>query len=261
MTRGYASDLAYIHDVGFGNFAEHSAKFLLRLLAHRGQAKLHSPLAPLAGRGTGGEGQKLIIDLGCGSGILARELVAAGYRVLGIDHSPAMIAIAREKAPGADFQTGSCLNAEIPRCVAVTAIGEIFSYLFDRGNNSRSLLKLFHRVYGALERGGLFVFDVAAPGRAGGAGEQKSYREGADWAVLVTTKEDDGRRLLTRLITSFRQVGRHYRRDEEVHELRLFERADLTGQLRSVGFRVRPLAGYGQLRFVRGHIGFLARKV
>jgi hypothetical protein len=65
---------------------------------------------------------------------------------------------------------------------------------------------------------------------------------------------------LIRHITSFRKVGDLYRRDEEVHRQRLFTRSEVATQLRSCGFRVRVLRGYGPLCFPPGVFGFLARK-
>src|SRR5262249_4464567 len=127
-------------------------------------------------------------------------------------------------------------------------------------NTTRALAKLFRRIHDALVPGGLLLFDVAAPGRVPGPGPQRLWREGEDWAVLVEIEENKAKRLLTRRITSFRKVGALYRRDREVHRQRLFERAELTQQLRDAGFRVRTLAGYGSLRFARGLVGFLARK-
>ena len=44
-----------------------------------------------------------VLDLGCGHGWLSAHLVAAGARVHGIDGSQALLAHAREIAPGADF--------------------------------------------------------------------------------------------------------------------------------------------------------------
>ena len=42
-------------------------------------------------------GVRSVLDLGCGSGLLAAELVTRGYRVVGVDASEAMLAIARER--------------------------------------------------------------------------------------------------------------------------------------------------------------------
>ena len=38
-----------------------------------------------------------MLDLGCGTGLLAGELIARGYRVVGVDASDAMLARARER--------------------------------------------------------------------------------------------------------------------------------------------------------------------
>ena len=84
----------------------------------------------------------------------------------------------------------SLLSADLPRCVAVAAVGECLNYLFDPGNTRPKLVKLFRRIHAALEPGGLFILDVAEPGRVSGAGPQRTYVEGKDWAVLVTNEED-----------------------------------------------------------------------
>jgi SAM-dependent methyltransferase len=238
----YGVDLAYIHDTGYGDFARESGPGILALLRKAG---LH---------------QGCVVDLGCGSGIWARQLADAGYDVLGIDLSPAMIDMARQRVASAEFRVGSFVDAVLPRCVAVTALGEVLSYVLDESNTDRALLRLCRRVHDALVPGGLFVFDVVVPGRVPGGGPRQAFRSGEDWTVLVESSEDAKRRLLTRRIMSFRKVGEHYRRDEEVHRQRLHDRASLTRHLRALGFRVRPLASYGKRRFPRGVVGFLTRK-
>jgi SAM-dependent methyltransferase len=236
----YKRDLAYIHNVGFGTFAERSASGVLCNLREAG---IHSGV---------------VVDLGCGGGLWAQRLTDAGYRVLGIDISPAMIALARKRAPKGSFRVGSLLDVDFPECVAITALGECFNYTFDRRNSRSSLCGLFRRAFRALRSGGLLVFDVAEPGRA--RDSSRSFWEGPDWACLVQFVHDKPRHLLTRHVTTFRKIGRHYRRDEETHVQRLYRASKLAGDLRKIGFRVRTVRGYRNFRFAKAHAGVIARK-
>jgi SAM-dependent methyltransferase len=236
----YRDDLAYIHDVGFGDYARNSAPGLLKILRK-------------AGINSG-----LVVDLGCGSGLWAAELISAGYEVLGIDISEAMIGIARKRVPLGEFQVGSLLKVKFPHCAAVTSLGECLNYLFDRDNSLNQLRRLFRRVYTALEPGGLFLFDIAEPGRGKGPGQR--HREGPGWAVLVDVDEDGLTNRLARRITTFRRVGSFFRRDEEVHQLQLYSRSEVSKELREVGFRVRTLTHYGEQPMIGGCVAFVARK-
>ena len=243
MTDAYREDLAYIHDVGFGHLARNAAQVLLNALRQSA-----------IGRGT-------VIDLGCGSGLLARELAAAGYGVLGIDISEALLDIAKERVPTAHFRRESILKVELPPCVAVAAIGECFNYLFDEDNTEQALYALLHSIHEALDPGGLLLFDVAEPGRIPVAGSQQAHTQGEDWAVLMTAEEDRTNGLLTRRITTFRKVGELYRRDQEIHQLGLITRTKVLEYLSVLGFEVHILDSYGQLRLPPGLAGFLARKI
>ncbi len=238
----YRDDLAYIHDVGFGDFARTAAPALLETLRR------------------GGVTNGLVVDLGCGTGLWAEALVRSGYDVLGTDISPAMIDIARKRVPTGEFRAGSFLGMELPPCVAVTSLGECFNYLFDGADSRKELVRLFRRTYDALYSNGLFIFDLLEPDHLRGVHPREKRWEGEDWMILVRLKEDRKRRLLTRHITSFRKVGESYRRDDERHRLRLFEGSAIAKDLRRVGFRVRTVRGYGPLRFRNAHVGFFARK-
>jgi SAM-dependent methyltransferase len=238
----YRDDLAYIHDAGFGGFARQAGQVLVDALKRRGIT------------------EGLVVDLGCGSGILSGVVTGSGYRALGIDISEGMVALARTHVPHANFRVESLLSAALPNCVAVAAVGECLNYLFDEGNTTPKLVKLFRRIYRALEPSGLFILDVAGPGRVSGPGPYRTHIEAEDWAVLVTNEEDRRRRILTKTITSFRRFGELYRRDHEVHRQRLIARSELAAELRLIGFRVRALRGYGKQKFGPGHGGMIVAK-
>ena len=240
MTEWYGEDLAYIHDVGHAEFALESAPGVLEMLERSGIR------------------EGLVVDLGCGSGLWARELVDAGYRVLGIDISEAMIEISRRRVPEAEFRVGSLFDADIPPCGAVTAISEVLNYLFDE--EAGGLSPLFRRVYEALVPGGVFVFDVLGPGQVPPGATARGFRVGEDWAVLSEREEDPERGTMARRIVSFRKVGECYRRDDEVHRVRLYDPSEMSAELSEVGFRARTMHAYGVYPLGQGHAAFEARK-
>ena len=55
-----------------------------------------------------------VADVGCGPGHVTRFLAARHPDVRGLDLSPAMIGIARERAPGLPFAVGSMLELPVP---------------------------------------------------------------------------------------------------------------------------------------------------
>jgi SAM-dependent methyltransferase len=234
--RFYARDLAHVHDAGFGDFARDAAPGLLRRLRR------------------GGIRDGLVVDLGCGSGIWARALLDAGYDVLGVDVSADLLALARARAPGARFVRGSAYDVDLPPCTAVTALGEVLNY----GAPPHALPRMFRRIHAALRPGGMFVFDLVGPGRAG-ARPRRTWHEGDGWLLCVETSEDRKRCELTRRITVFRRSGRSWRRSEEVHRLRLFDRETVLANLAAAGFMAEALGGYGRRpRFPAGWAGFVA---
>ncbi len=237
--QGYRQDLAYIHDAGFTDFARNAAPGLLNIFKRQ--------------RVTRG----LVLDLGCGSGRWAAELNGSGYQVWGVDQSRAMIRLARAIAPHSQFRTASLLRVPLPRCDAVTSIGECLNYTFDERNSSTEIHRLFRRIYRALRPGGVFLFDVAEPSRIPKHPERK-WSEGRDWVILVHI-EGAGNTLRRRIVT-FRRTANSYRRAEETHSLQLYRAQDLIRILKQCGFRARRLTGYGAFRFPRGIAGVLAVK-
>ncbi len=237
----YDTDLAFIHDAGFGHVARAAADELL--------ARLKKPQLK---SGT-------VVELGCGSGILSERAAQAGYDVVGFDISPAMVELARKRVPAGKFLCQSFVDAELPCCVAVSAVGEIFNYLFDRRNSLSTVSKVWRRVFTSLVPGGVLLFDIALVGRIP-AGKFRTYSETDDWACLYEGIEQAERKTLERHITTFVREGETFRRAKELHRLKLYDRDELVESLEKIGFRVRTLKAYGEWKFPPGWLGFACVK-
>lgn len=242
MKQWYKEDLAYIHDVGHSDYAVKSAHGILKILA---QNNLR---------------EGLVVDLGCGSGLSALEFTKAGYRVLGVDISESLIAIARHRVPDGEFRVESLFKTDIPPCNAVTSIGECLNYLFDTDNDRENLIQFFHRIYHALNSGGVFIFDIAEPGQIVAGNTTKGFTEGKDWIVLVQKEENQENETLIRRIITLRKVGETYRRDDEIHNLQLYKATDVAEALHNVGFQVEIIRSYGEYNLPKAHAGFIASK-
>lgn len=247
----YEEDLAYVHDAGFGQLAEAAAGVLLARLARGGRS---------GGSRQHARADQRVVELGCGSGISAQRLCDAGYRVMGFDLSEAMLALARARVPEAEFRCESFVTARLPRAMAVTAIGEIFNYEFDPRNNWACLRSVWRKIFAALEPGGVLLFDLSEPGRAPAV--VAGYREGDDWLCAYRAEERPQGVRLVRTIVTFRRVGPEglWRRSDEEHRLRLYERAKVVAELRRVGFRVAVGRSYGEFALPKGMTVYLATK-
>ena len=107
-----------------------------------------------------------VVELAVGTGRIAVPIAEAGVRVIGVDASPEMLALAREAARAAgvdellDLRRGDLLEPPVSERVPL-AICPFRSLLHmeDEGRKLRAL----RAAHSLLENGGRFVFDVFAP--------------------------------------------------------------------------------------------------
>ncbi len=196
-----------------------------------------------------------IVDAGCGSGVLAEQLVDAGYHVVGFDISAAMVRMARARVPRARFRRGSLTTVRLPRAGAVIALNEVVNYV----GGVAALGPFFTRAYRALRPGGLLIFDfIASAARRTYAGKSRS---GRDWAIAVRAEASRSGRVLTRYITTFRKVApREYRKTFETHRVSILDRDRVARHLAGLGFRVTMRRSYGRLRLMAGDYAVIAEK-
>lgn len=233
----YESDLAHVHDDGFGFHWQGAAPAILQWLRKAGIC-----------RGA-------IIDLGCGGGQWLARLAEAGYSPIGVDVSPAMIRIARARVPSAEVICGSFAEAELPVCDAVTSLGEPFNYL----SGAREVKRTSQHIRRALAPGGMLIFDVREPATKT-VDTRVVVREGTDWTCIAQVEESPATQRIVRRITTFRRHGTTFRRSEEIHKLQLYPRHRMPTWLQDLGFRVRIRRGYGPYRLGPRQVVFVARK-
>lgn len=107
-------------------------------------------------------GAASVLDLGCGTGILAAALTAQGIEVVGVDPARAMLAIARRR-PGGDRVTWVEADARAltlgRRFAAVVMTGHAFQTLLTQADRAAVLETIARH----MEPGGRFFFDSRNP--------------------------------------------------------------------------------------------------
>jgi SAM-dependent methyltransferase len=230
----YSTDLAAIHDDGFSDLSRRAAPEIVRQLRARGIRS------------------GVVVDVGCGSGISARHFVERGYDVIGIDASKAMIRLARARAPRARFRVASIERLRLPACDAVTAIGEVVTYL----GGLSAVARFFRHAHRALRPHGLLVFDFIE------SAARRTYATrtfaGPDWVLASQAALDAGGRVLTRRMAIVRTVAGRERASGETHRVRIYSRAEIARALARAGFHVRMSRSYGRCRLMAGDVAVVA---
>jgi len=235
----YRTDLATVHHRGFGFHAAACAPGILELL---------EPVR---------ERQGLVLEFGCGSGLLTRELTAAGHRVIATDASPAMLDIARaEVGTAAEVRQLTLPDDPLPPADAIVAVGHPISYLPDAAAIDRALVA----IAGALRPGGLLAFDVCdlewgeARRNAPAIG-----RTADDWAIITEFSLPAPDRFVRDITTFVRNEDGSWRRDHEHHENVLLDTAQIPALLEQHGVQARVGSAFGAetlpqgLRVITGH--------
>ena len=193
----YRRDLALVHHLGFGFHADRCAP---GILAH---------LEPVRARGG------VVVELGCGSGLLTRHLVDAGHTVIATDASEAMLDLAREHAPEADVRRLVLPDDPIPEADAVVSVGHVLSYLPDEAAVWRALT----RAAQALRADGVLAIDLCD--LAWGVARRDAPNYGFvedDWAIVTRFSMPRPDRFVREMATFLRNDDDSWRRDDERHD-------------------------------------------
>jgi len=222
----YRHDLAVVHHRGFGFHAAACAPGILELLA------------PVHAR------RGLVLELGCGTGLLTHELVAAGHRVIASDASPAMLDVARETLGGRvqDLRQLTLPHDRLPQADAIVAIGHPLSYLPD----ARAIDQALIAIAAALRPGGVLALDICDLewGRAR-LDTPHFAHAGEDWAIITKFSMPAADRFVRDITTFLPNPDGSWRRDSEHHENVLVDAALIPALLREHGVEAQVRASFG----------------
>lgn len=207
--------------------------------------------------------QAQVLDVCCGTGQIARWLTDRGCRVLGLDHSRAMLRHARQRAPTATFMLADVRTFSLPpRQDAAVSMFDSLNHVLDPAE----LAAAFQGVFAALVPGGVFFcdFNVRRKFQDGWRGDFAILE--SDHACIVRTGYEDASRRASWEIAMFRagRNGAWTRTDLHLVQ-RAYEEDEVCQALASAGFtgvevwdHLRTPAGIPPLP--PGKCYFLARK-
>ena len=167
----YYRDLALVHHLGFGFHADACAPGILRLL---------EPFQ---------QGNGLVVEIGCGSGLLTAYLADAGLKVVATDASEAMLS-AHSHAPGAtEFRRLTLPVDSIPLADAIVGVGHTLNYLDEEADVDEALVAIAT----SLRPGGIMAIDLCdlewGVVRESATNGLANRRLGTDDGVLLTEAE------------------------------------------------------------------------
>lgn len=238
----YRKDLALVHHLGFGFHADDCAPGILKLL---------EPVRERDG---------LVVEIGCGTGLLTRYLVDAGHRVIATDASPAMLELARENVPEAEeIRQVTLPDDPVPEADAIVGVGHALNYLPDAESLDRALVA----IAGALRPGGVLAIDLCdiewGAVRADRGELTTKGWVGEDWAIVSEFSLPAPDKYVRQMATFLRNDDGSWRRDDEQHDNVLIDTSRVPELLGAHGVTATVGSAFGTeelpagLRTIIGH--------
>jgi SAM-dependent methyltransferase len=235
----YRRNLALVHDRGFGRHADACAPGVLTLLR---------PLLVSGG---------LVLEIGCGSGLLTRHLLAGGHRVIGTDASPAMLELARERLPDAELLRLTLPQDGLPPADAIVGVGHALNYLPDEAAVQCALTA----IAAALRPGGILALDVCDLRWGQLRREQPPLvLVHDDWALFTRFSVPRPDLYVREMTTFVRAADGRWLRDDERHDNVLVDASSLPQLLSRHGVDASVRGAFGEETLPAGLVTVIGRR-
>jgi ubiquinone/menaquinone biosynthesis C-methylase UbiE len=180
------------------------------------------------------------LDLGCGTGTLAILMAEAGWEVIGLDLSEAMLAKAKRKAWDAG-QTVEFVHRDMRHFPAMEAVN-LVTAVYDTLNHLlfvEDVEATFRGVTRMLLPGGLFVFDVNTEATFRQIwGGVTHFIDSPSASTVYQMTYEAGTRLAKGLVTGFLRCGDHFEKFREEILERYWPPEELESCLMTAGLRL-----------------------
>lgn len=205
--------------------------------------------------------KKTGLDMGCGGGYFSRALYKNGYRMTGMDISAEMLSSAQLKAQKEGLQIPYLLGdissfQTQEKYGFIVAANDCVNYL-----PKEKLPRALKRVHTALEKGGLFLFDVSS---------ERKFREKIANTVNVDDRDEitylsfgsvDGEKAVLDVSLFVKDNSGKYDRFDERHEQYIYTEDEIVSALENAGFTLLRAEGHlGEDKRTADRICFVAKK-
>ncbi len=198
-------------------------------------------------------------DVGCGNGYFTRALYRAGYCMKGVDISPQMLTVAKQKSVQEgmpiEFLLGDIAKLNLrPKVDFIVAVNDCVNYV-----SQDKLISCFKKLYSSLNSGGILLFDISSSNKIKNVLANNVFcedREDISYMWFNTQGENCVHMDLTFFI---REKDGKYIKAEESHTQYAHEEEDVLLALKEAGFKeVNSEGDLGKEKTFR--INFIAKK-
>ena len=205
--------LSRVYDIGWGAFAEQYSSLIGHILDERGVRRAR------------------ILDIACGTGILAISLAGRRHIVHGIDISSDMVAVAKSKSvgmPDVSFEVQDMTRFLVrDEFDLVACTFDSLNYVLDIDG----VEAMFSRVASALKESGLFIFDSNTHQHYINVGNGSQERELGGQSFVQKWSYDPVKREATITFAFFDGF-------KEIHRQRPYDLSELSSVLSGTGLRL-----------------------
>ena len=177
-----------------------------------------------------------VLDLGCGTGKMARKLAREGYQVTAVDNSMDMLEIAAsEEDDHILYVLQDMVSLELPQQVdAAVSICDCMNYILEE----EDLKEAFRRVREFLKEDGVFVFDMNSHYKYKEILARNTFAEDREDASFIWDNfYDEEERINEYQLSLFIQNEQGtYNKYEELHLQKAYEQEEVVSFLYEAGF-------------------------